>query len=118
MVVSARWANREDAQLDGYGIFWCDGKSHRAHRWIFERCVRKLKPYEQVLHKFDNTCCVNLDCLYVGTHADNMRDLRERGNAKGIPKSEEWKRKARAVPQEVRRRAALLAWRRRHAKRT
>lgn len=39
-----------------------------------------------------------------------MADMKDRGNAKGIPKSEEWKAKARAVDPEKRRKAAQERW--------
>ncbi len=101
---------------DGYPAFWAQGKTYRGHRWIFEKLVRELRPFEQVLHNCDNRSCVNVFiCLRVGTHQDNMDDLVARGNARGIRKSEAWKAKARAVDPEKRRRAALIRWSRRHA---
>jgi len=41
-----------------------------------------------VLHRCDNRICVRPDHLYLGTHQQNMRDVRERlvGNAKLTPK--------------------------------
>lgn len=101
---------------DGYPAFYCDGKTQRGNRWIFQRQRRKLRAGEQALHTCDFKRCVNVLHLYAGTHQDNMDDLVERGLARGIPKSEEWKRKARAVPPEVRRAAANVRWEKHHAR--
>jgi hypothetical protein len=86
-----RWLAGKDE--DGYGIFWVEGKSIRAHRWIFEQTKRRLLKHEQALHNCDVTSCVNPDHTYAGTHLDNMRDMRKRGNGKGIRKSSAWKAK-------------------------
>lgn len=57
------------------GQFKMNGKKSRAHRcaWIFYRGQIPLGLY--VLHKCNNSMCVNPDHLYLGTHEDNMRDM-------------------------------------------
>lgn len=69
---------------DGYGTFTF-GRSHvKAHRlaWALKNDGRVPPSNEYVLHRCDNPPCVNPDHLYLGTHLDNMRDVRERGNNK------------------------------------
>lgn len=65
-----------------YGVLYVD-KEHRsvaAHRFsLIHKLGRNLAPGEQALHTCDNSACVNPDHLYVGTHADNMRDKVARG---------------------------------------
>lgn len=81
---------------DGYPGFFCGGKTLRGNRWALERSLgRPLRKGMQSLHHCDNKRCVNTDHLYEGTHQDNMDDLRERGQARGIPKSEAWRAKMR-----------------------
>jgi hypothetical protein len=57
----------------GYGRISIKGRRVLVHRLMMG------EPDGHVLHKCDNTKCVNPEHLYVGTHADNMRDKKERG---------------------------------------
>lgn len=50
-----------------------------AHRWVMRLAHGGIPEGMFVLHRCDNPPCFRYDHLYVGTHADNMRDLAERG---------------------------------------
>lgn len=67
---------------DGYGAWKAHGET-RAHRasWVLHNGV--VPPGMHVLHKCDRPNCVNPDHLFLGTHQDNMADLRNKGRAYG-----------------------------------
>jgi hypothetical protein len=70
------WAGRRDK--DGYGQFWLEGSTKRAHRvsWFFHK---GYWPASHVLHKCDNPSCVRPEHLCVGSDADNAKDCVVKG---------------------------------------
>lgn len=65
----------------GYGLTRHKGKTHLAHRVAY--CTHHGIDISDIAgvfvrHKCDNPSCVNPDHLELGTHMENMKDMRER----------------------------------------
>ena len=62
--------------FNGYGLLGFNGKTVRAHRFSYELFVALIEPGKMILHRREcgNRNCINPHHLYMGTHADNMRD--------------------------------------------
>ena len=64
----------------GYGTI-NDTYSKYAHRVSWELYRGVIPDGHHVLHRCDNTACVNPDHLFLGTHRDNMTDMHKKGRA-------------------------------------
>jgi hypothetical protein len=65
-----------------------NGREHGAHRALWMLTNGPIPAGLFVLHRCDNPPCCNPDHLFLGTPADNMRDMSEKGRAKGARKGE------------------------------
>lgn len=70
-----------DLDWNGYGRAYFGGRLLGAHRvrWMLER--GPIPEGLFVLHRCDVRCCVNLDHLFLGTHQDNMDDMKRKGRS-------------------------------------
>lgn len=62
---------------------------NRAHRAAYEAVNGQIPAGKMVCHKCDVKSCVNPAHLFIGTHDDNMADLRAKGYMRGrVPRGE------------------------------
>lgn len=63
----------------GYGITVFRRGQYKAHRVSWTIYRGEIPDGLKVLHKCDVRCCVNPDHLFLGTQADNVRDMFAKG---------------------------------------
>lgn len=71
------WSSCKD--MNGYGRFNINRTTISAHRasWILHNGPIPHGLF--ICHRCDNPSCVNPSHLFLGTHADNMRDMQSKG---------------------------------------
>ena len=52
------------------------------HQWVWRTANGPIPDGMEVMHHCDQPLCYRLDHLYLGTHADNMRAMKERGRSR------------------------------------
>lgn len=65
----------------GYGYVRVKGKTIPAHRYIYSWYKEEIDPTLIACHTCDNPGCVNPDHIFLGTQADNMRDMVSKGRS-------------------------------------
>jgi len=66
----------------GYGVMRVADRNVRAHRVSWELEYGAIPPGQWVLHRCDVRACVRPDHLYLGTNADNVADMINKGRGR------------------------------------
>ena len=65
-----------------YGCLWFNGKNTSAHRISWKLFKGPIPNKIEVCHTCDNGLCINPKHLFLGTHQDNMDDMKKKKRLK------------------------------------
>ena len=87
-IASGCWIWTKATNERGYGVFKVFGtrRQIKAHRATYQEFVGAIPEGMDVLHRCDNPPCCNPEHLFLGTHADNMRDCARKGRVRNQKK--------------------------------
>lgn len=68
-----------------YPLIRVGKKIYLLHRLVYQLLVGEIPKDGCILHKCDNTRCMNPEHLFLGTHADNAKDKVKKGRARFAP---------------------------------
>lgn len=72
------WLSATDS---GYGVFSYKNRKVYAHRAAYELAHGPIPDGLHVCHRCDNPPCCNPDHMFLGTHLENVADMRRKGRA-------------------------------------
>lgn len=75
------WIWQKGLNDDGYGQISIGGEKHRAHRIAYQEWVGPIPEGKEICHTCDVRNCCNPKHLFVGTHKENIQDMRKKGRA-------------------------------------
>ena len=80
----------------GYGVVNAMNRTFGAHRVSYELSIGPTPAGASVCHRCDNPACINPEHLWLGSHAENMADMKSKGRNSTPPVSrgdDHWLRK-------------------------
>ena len=81
VAASGCWEWKGSRQSKGYGSVAVDGRRILAHRLAYATWVGPIPGGQVVRYACDNPPCINPAHLLLGTHAQNSRDMVDRGRS-------------------------------------
>lgn len=98
----ACWPWIHSTNSHGYGTVGRGGTQYMAHRVAYQLSHGDIPKGMYVLHRCDNRPCCNPIHLFLGTHADNMADMKTKGRARGGNRPGEANSRAKLTAAQVR----------------